>query len=282
MTAPRVDTQAHVVSSDHDRYPLNPPPAQAVHGVSERWFDAPALAVEDLLGRMDATGIDRAVLVQAFSAYQYDNRYTAEAVAVDPARLASVCLVDVEHDTVASIRHWVGEGARGIRMFVRNASPGWLGGPVCDDVFTELARHQVVAQVVATGDDLPALLDVARRHPDVPVLVDHCAMPDLSGGDSFPNAATLFALAASPNVHVKLSSHVFSIAERAGSSATAIAQRLVREFGAERVMWASDYSVLGLVYADCVDQAEQACAPLAAADRDLVLGGSALRMWWPA
>jgi hypothetical protein len=47
-------------------------------------------------------------------------------------------------------------------------------------------------------------------------------------------------------------------------------------------MWASDYSVLGLVYADCVAEAEQACADLLPADRDLVLGGTANAMWWPS
>ena len=53
------------------------------------------------------------------------------------------------------------------------------------------------------------------------------------------------------------------------------------EFGAARVMWASDYSVLGLVYADCVAESEEACAGLSAPDRALVLGDTAAALWWP-
>src|SRR5262249_61478382 len=82
----RVDTEAHVVSGDQARYPLNPPLDFDPMGTARsKWYDAPGLAAEDLLGRMDATGIDRAVLVQAFSSYQDDNSYTADAAAAHPA-----------------------------------------------------------------------------------------------------------------------------------------------------------------------------------------------------
>src|SRR3954471_7893238 len=104
----RIDTQAHVVSADLDTYPLDPPQMDPMGTAQSRWFDAPALAVEDLLARMDDTGIDRAVLVQAFSSYQYDNRYTADAGATDPDRLASSCIIDLEHDAVDAVRYWIG------------------------------------------------------------------------------------------------------------------------------------------------------------------------------
>ena len=277
----RVDTQAHVVSADRERYPLNPPPANP-GGVTSRWFDAPEIGVEDLLVRMDGAGIDRAVLVQAYSAYQYDNSYTADGAAAHPDRLACTCIVDVESDAAEAMTYWARDrGARAIRMFVRNASPGWLGSRGCDDVFDHAGRLGVIAQLVASGDDLPALLAVARRHPDVPILVDHCAIPDLTGGDSYPNATTLFALSAAPNVHVKLSNHVFDIAKRAGAPVEHFTQRLVAEFGAARVMWASDYTIHGWDYGTCVKEAEAACAPLSAEDRALVLGDAAARLWWP-
>src|SRR5437762_13751612 len=116
----RVDTQAHVVSGDHERYPLNPPDNTDVAAfIASRWFDAPALAVEDLLDRMDSTGIDRAVLVQAFSAYQYDNRYTAEAAAAHRDRLAAACIIDLDDEPVKAVQHWVSdEGAGGMRLLL--------------------------------------------------------------------------------------------------------------------------------------------------------------------
>jgi predicted TIM-barrel fold metal-dependent hydrolase len=278
----RIDTQAHVVSGDHDTYPLNPPDIDPMGTARSRWFDAPRLAVEDLLQRMDDTGIDRAVLVQAFSCYQYDNSYTADAAAAHPDRLASSCIIDLEHDAIKMVQHWIGErGARAIRLFLRNAAPNWLLQPGSDEVFDEIARLGAIAQVVGLDADLPRVLQAATRRPDIPFLLDHCGMPDLSGGPSYPNATNLFALSDAPNVSVKLSSHVFAHAKAGGSTAAEITHRLVDTFGASRVMWASDYSVLGLVYADCVAEAEQACADLAPGDRDLVLGDAANAMWWP-
>ncbi|MEO8695373.1 MAG: amidohydrolase family protein [Acidimicrobiales bacterium] len=280
----RIDTQAHVVSADHDRYPLDPPAPDfdPMGTAKSRWFEAPALAVEDLLRRMDDTGIDRAVLVQAFSCYQYDNRYTADAAAAHPDRLASSCIIDLENDAPKMVRHWIGDrGARAIRLFLRNTAPDWLLQPQSDEVFGEIARLGAVAQFVGLDADLPSLLQAANRHPEIPFLLDHCGMPDLSGGPSYPHATNLFALADAPNISVKLSTHVFTHAKRDGSTAAAITHRVVDTFGASRVMWASDYSVLGLVYADCVDEAQRACADLSSADRDLVLGGTANAMWWP-
>jgi L-fuconolactonase len=279
----RIDTQAHVVSADHDTYPLNPPDIDPMGTARSRWFDAPALAAEDLLQRMDDTGIDRAVVVQAFSSYQYDNSYTADAAAANPDRLASSCIIDLEHDATKMVRHWIGErGARAIRLFLRNAAPDWLLQPGSDKVFNEIGRLGAIAQVVGLDADLPRLFQAATRHPEIPFLLDHCGMPDLSGGSSYPNATNLFALSDAPNISVKLSTHVFTHAKQGGSSATEIAHRLVNTFGASRVMWASDYSVLGLVYADCVAEAQQACSDLPPGDRDLVLGDAANAMWWPS
>jgi L-fuconolactonase len=279
----RVDSQAHVVSPDQDTYPLNPPEVDPLGTASTRWFDTPGLAVEDLIRRMDGTGIERAVLVQAFSSYQYDNRYTADAAAANPDRMASSCIIDLEDNPAKMVRYWVGErGARAIRLFLRNVAPDWLVQARSDEVFVELHRLGAIAQVVGMDADLPFLLQAANRHPEVPFLLDHCGMPDLSGGPSYPNATNLFDLAEAPNVSVKLSTHVFAHAREGGSTAEEITRHIVDAFGAARVMWASDYTMRRLTYSDCVAEADQACAGLLEADRELVLGGAAAALWWPS
>lgn len=278
----RVDSQAHVVSPDQGAYPLNPPEVDPLGTAASRWFDTPGLAVEDLIRRMDDAGIDRVVLVQAFSSYQYDNRYTVDAAAAYPNRMASSCIIDLEDNPVKMVRYWVGErGARAIRMFLRNVASDWLVQPRSDEVFVELRRLGAIAQVVGMDADLPFLLQAAERHPRVPFLLDHCGMPDLSGGPRYPNATNLFDLAEAPNVSVKLSTHVFMLAREGGSTAEEITRRIVDVFGAARVMWASDYTVRTLPYGDCVAMANQACSGLLEADRDLVLGGAAAALWWP-
>src|ERR1700675_4934003 len=102
----RIDTQAHVVSADQTTYPLDPPTVDPMGTAMSRWFDAPELSADDLLRRMDDTGIERAVLVQAFSAYQYDNRYTVDAALAHPQRLASSCIIDLEDEPAKAAQHW--------------------------------------------------------------------------------------------------------------------------------------------------------------------------------
>jgi predicted TIM-barrel fold metal-dependent hydrolase len=276
----RVDAQVHVVSPDRARYPLCPSPEFASSG--RQWFDRPGISAEEYAADMDTAGIGRAVLVQPHSAYQFDNSYAADVVATDRDRFAWTCVVDLQAGYTDMIRYWGAQrGARAVRVLLRIAGPEWLGSDTCDDVFREISRRGLVAQMVASTGALPQLGEIAQRYPEVPILLDHCAMPDLSGGDQFPNAGPLFALAEVSSVSVKLSSHVFGLAREGGSTPERITQRLVGAFGGARVMWASDYSVYDKEYSYYVHEAETACSALSTADRALVLGDAAVAMWWP-
>ncbi len=53
-----------------------------------------------------------------------------------------------------------------------------------------------------------------------------------------------------------------------------------RVFGAERLVWGSDYpQTHDRTYAELVDLGRASCAALSESDRDEVLGGNALRLW---
>ena len=112
--------------------------------------------------------------------------------------------------------------------------------------------------------------------------VDHCGFSDFSGGDEFPNAAALFALAALPNVSVKLSHYVWQLATEAGAAPRAVTRALVSAFGAARVMWASDLTVHDRPYADLLAFADDACLDLTDDEKRGVLGDAAAELWWPS
>ena len=82
MTEPAlIDTHTHVVSPDHDAYPLNP------RDLPGQWYiDGPASA-EDLKEAMSLSGVERAILVQGVGAYTYDNRYAADSAIATPLGL---------------------------------------------------------------------------------------------------------------------------------------------------------------------------------------------------
>src|SRR6202051_4571206 len=81
-----IESHCHIMSDDQRKYPrdMGPNPAAWVR-------DLPA---EEFLNLMDGAGVDRAILVQAFGAYKYDNNYVADAAARYPDRFVAVCIVD--------------------------------------------------------------------------------------------------------------------------------------------------------------------------------------------
>ena len=82
-----VDTHVHAVSADQRRYPR-----QVTPGASGEWVQN--MSAEMLLSLNAEAGIDKTVLVQAYSAYQYDNSYTADCAARYPGHFAGVSIPD--------------------------------------------------------------------------------------------------------------------------------------------------------------------------------------------
>lgn len=275
----RIDSQVHVISDDLQRYPLDPPALDI-----PPWFERHPLTAEGLLAQMDTVGVDRAVLVQPYSAYQFDNRYTADAAARFPDRFAAACTVDLHApDALAQIAHWVSErGARGIRLFLQlEEDDSWLRSRDGDAALDEIERVGAVALAAVTSAHLPALTAAASRHPNLAFVLDHCAYPDLSGGLGYPNARGLFEIAQVPNMEVKVSALVFHMASAAGAEPNEVAEAIVGEYGADRVMWASDRTVHPEPYATLIEEAEAAFAGLSDTQRRWVFGDCAAKRWWP-
>jgi predicted TIM-barrel fold metal-dependent hydrolase len=70
------------------------------------------------------------------------------------------------------------------------------------------------------------------------------------------------------------------VLEGAGAAAGALVERLGATFGAERLVWGSDYpQTHDRTYAELVALGRDSCAGLPPADQAGVLGENALRLW---
>ena len=69
--------------------------------------------------------------------------------------------------------------------------------------------------------NFPRLRRVLEQFPDQAVVLDHCGFADVSGGPPYANAGELFACAAYPNLHLKVTSGVLESAEQAGRATRA-------------------------------------------------------------
>jgi predicted TIM-barrel fold metal-dependent hydrolase len=262
-----VDTHVHVISSDLQRFPLQPP------GVNTGpWWETHPCSADLLQLLMDDAGVDRAVLVQGVGAYGFDNEYTLSASIAKPNVLANVVCTDRRaEDPAATVRDLLERGARGYRWFMVH-DDARLEEPRA--VWDALAVAQVPVVMTFLEDRLEDFGEAVPRLPDVPLAVDHCAFADLSQG--IPDA--LAALGEFPNVYLKVSTHAIRSAAKGGDAADAVAELADRFDG--RLMWGSDFSQTHDVpYPDLAEEGRRAAAKLDDAHRDAYLAGSALTLW---
>ena len=264
-----VDTHLHVVSPDRDRYPLAP-----VELPNGAWYlDAPHSA-EEVAALQVAAGVRGGVLVQPVAGYGTDNRYALDSAAADPDRFDAVVVVDAWSEGGADdLSAAIDAGARGVRLF---DIP-----PRHEPLLASAAARRVVARAVEGGiqvvvtvlpEGLASVVDLARSL-EVPVTVEHCGFVEL---DTTDGRAALAALAGFGTVHLKVTSHVLQhVADTAGT-----VRWLADTFGADRLMWGSDFSQThDRSYAELVDLGRRSAAGLDADEAAAYLGGTARRLW---
>src|SRR5215813_3244465 len=82
------DTHVHVVSSDTDRFPLQP------GNFGRDWWTGRHIDAAAVTNDLDDVGVEHAVIVQAVGPYGNDNRYALEVGAQSDGRFAVVVAID--------------------------------------------------------------------------------------------------------------------------------------------------------------------------------------------
>jgi L-fuconolactonase len=259
------------------------------------WLDAAGLerirrpfTPTDLRAEVAAAGVDRTVLVEGgrchvaevpeFLAHAADTDVIAGVVAWadigDPELAATLA----KHRRLRG-----GELLVGVRAQVQGeADPDYLDRPDVRRGLAAVAAAGLAFDLVIRADQLPAAYRAARALPELRLVLDHLGKPRIDQGPDGLAAwrGPFEALAECANVACKLSGMV----TEAGPRWTVEALRpfvavAVRSFGAQRLMFGSDWPVCLLVadYRQVLDAARQALPPLPAADRAAIFGGTAAR-----
>lgn len=281
-----IDSHVHIVAPDRVGYPLAPVGSE----VADRLVTQPVSA-EGLLGEMESCGVDRAVLVQYHGVYGYANAYVVDSISRRTNQVAGVCIIDMlaprAADTLTDLV--VNGGMRGVRMFQTSMEPEapWLHDPrgiAVWDRARELRVPVVIARAPSAVDPaperhLPRLRFLLSRYSEVKVALDHLAVIGVrSDGPALP--AELLSLSEFPNVYCKLSTVNLYRAGQAGVPYAEYFGPLFERFGADRVMWGSNYPAThDRTYSDMVQLAREALSHLEVSDQELVLGGTALQLW---
>jgi L-fuconolactonase len=242
---------------------------------------------EDLRAVAGPAGVDATVLVQVLNDVDETAEFLAVAGNSDLVE-GVVGWVDLTAPDVAEQLDRLRSGPGGDRLVgVRHLvqaepDPHWL---LRADVIAGLRAVRdagLVYDVLTRPHQLPAAIEAVRTVPDLVFVLDHLSKPDIAGRSLEPWATHLTALAASPNVTAKLS----GLVTEAGPKWTVDDFRpyvdvALEAFGPERLMIGTDWPVclLAASYEEVVQVAEELTSGLSAAERDLVFGGTAERVY---
>jgi L-fuconolactonase len=211
--------------------------------------------LDDLREVAAAAAVDRVILVQS----QEDDADTSWllSLASDPLIGGVVGWTDFSRTDASTA---VGSLARnpklrGLRPMVQDREADWYDAPEFDPVFAAMTAFDLVLDALVRPRHLPSLLRLAQRHPDLRIVIDHAAKPVLADLGSWSEQVGM--LARMPNVSCKLSGLLTELQPgKPADAVTPIFDHLWSAFGAERLIWGSDWPVLTLAgdYASWLEQ----------------------------
>ncbi|HWW04809.1 amidohydrolase family protein [Collimonas sp.] len=171
---------------------------------------------------------------------------------------------------------------RGLRPMLQDLADDWICDPLLAPAIAAMQRHQLSLDALVLPRHLPALLKFAECYPDLPIVIDHAAKPQIASAVLEPWRESMARLAALPQVYCKLSGLVTEAA--AGwqiSQLQPYVAHVLEVFGPQRVMWGSDWPVVNLVadYGRWLAASETLLSGLEPFQRQQVMGLNAQRFY---
>ena len=165
LQTPMIDSQVHAYERDRPERPWS----GFLRGPAE-------VTGDDMVAAMDAVGVDGALLVSPFTMYRYDASYALEVYAKHPGRFGLIKPFDPQSEAVADeIAEWAGTpGVVGARIML-TAQPFEAEDPGLNRILVAGAQAGIPVNVMCSGK-LPLLLELARRHPETQVVIDHVGL----------------------------------------------------------------------------------------------------------
>jgi L-fuconolactonase len=275
---PLIDIHPHVISTDTQRFPLAP-----IGGHQSDWSQERPISYDEMIAAMDKAGVAKSAVVQASSAYAYDNSYVAAAVAAHPTRFTGVFSADVlAPDAVDRMKLWMAKGLTGMRLYTAGSTMEqklWFTDPRTYPAWTFAGEAGLPVCMQMRFKAFPQLKEMLERFPKVRFIIDHLGRTEMADGTPYAAAAPLFELARYPNVYLKVTHRNFEESRNGKATPETFFRRLIEEFGANRIAWGSNYPAAKQPLADLVALGRDTLAFLPQADRDWIFEKTALTLY---
>jgi predicted TIM-barrel fold metal-dependent hydrolase len=272
---PVIDAQVHAYERDHPGRPW----AANLHGPAE-------VTGDDMVAAMDAVGVDGALLVSPWTMYRFDASYACEVHDAHPDRFGLIKPIDPTSDDITeTVAEWAGTpGAVGIRIMLVGRATEDPTSPGVNAILEAGGRHGLPVNILCWGR-LPVVGELAGRHPDTQLVVDHLGLQQPfeppAPPEPWADLDQVVALADHDNVAVKITGACTLAHEPFPyPDIWAPLGRLFDAFGLERCLWGTDWTraVELLTYEQGVE-AFRVHTELSDDDRAMLMGGALERVY---
>ena len=238
----RVDAHQHYWSLQRGDYDwLNPRQAELYRDFSP----------DDLADQLKDNQVSATVLVQA-AATEAETCFLFELARRHSSIAGVVGWVDFESSDVADrVHRLVLEGGgklKGLRPMIQDIDdPHWLDRSSLDAAFEAIVEHDLAFDALVMPRHFQVLERRLQKHPALRAVLDHAGKPDIAGAGFDPWARQIERLAQATSVHCKLSGLLTQATPGSGGAELdTFVAHIFTCFGADRVMWGSDWPVVTL------------------------------------
>ena len=267
-----IDSHHHFWDLNRFDYEWMPPPPN----VLQRSY-----LPEDLKPLLQASGIDRTIVVQAHK-FVAEANFLLDLADANDFVAGVVAWVDLTSPEVDNVLDELMKRPKlvGIRHQVEDESDDdWLTLEDSIRGLREVAARGLAYDVLVKPRHLKYVPALAKIIPDLRMVIDHIAKPFIAGGVMEPWATDIAAVAEIPGVHCKVSGMV----TEAGHASWTVEDlkpyvaHVMDRFGIDRLMWGSDWPVclLAASYEQVFDVALDAIGPLSESEQAGLLGDNA-------
>ncbi|MDN7183162.1 amidohydrolase family protein [Caballeronia sp. SEWSISQ10-4 2] len=277
MSAERIDAHQHFWDPSRGDYGWLTPELQTLYRV---------FGPDDLKPLREAANIARTVVVQAAPTVD-ETHYLLDLARGDASIAGIVGWVPLDAPNAVEL---IDELARepkfkGVRPMLQDLPDDrWIENPELTPAVQALIKHDLAFDALIFSRHVPSLKVFATRFPELRIVVDHGAKPQIKEGKEDDVAWQSWAdgiaeLAALPQrLHCKLSGLATEAApDWTVATLKPYVDHLLEHFGPERLMWGSDWPVLNLNgdYAHWFDAARQLTSRLDAPAQEAIFGDTA-------
>lgn len=279
MPARFIDTHPHIISNDDQKYPRAP-----LFGIQSDWSKERPATLDMLIAEMDEAGVEKAAIVQSSTCYGYDNSYLVDEVARFPGRFTAVGSVDMLHPEAPDhLRYWLKRGVTGLRLFTGGSTKAFDPSTLDDKrsfPTWELCNELGISMCIQTDPSgLAQVAGLAKRFPNVKIILDHLGRPDVTDGPPYKKACSLFGLEPFENIYLKLTPRIFNDVRKGAASPETFFPKLVEVFTSRRLVWGSNFPASEGTMKNNLEKAKQCLACLSDEDQEWIFAKTAQHLY---